>query len=270
MKDYYKINEISKLYGIGPDSLRYYEKLGVLKPKRGDNGYRLYSMKDFYKLNIIKDLRKLDFSMQQIKDYLDYQSIDNTLTLLQNEQALITKQLKELEAARLSILSRMDNLKAYSEIEAESFFLKAFPERPCLQLSAEITRDEETDFAVKKLQKKHGNKIPDLGSQSIGAFPSMEDFNKGVYGVFHSVFFILEPETEEYDFVLPAGHYVSCFYRGDYRQSPNRIREVLQFIEANNYKIMEEPFELYHIDNRYTMRQEEFLTEIQVRVNFIK
>ena len=35
MKDYYKIGEISRLYGIGTDSLRYYEELGIQKrPKR--------------------------------------------------------------------------------------------------------------------------------------------------------------------------------------------------------------------------------------------
>ena len=46
MKDYYKINEIARLYGIGVDSLRYYEKLGILKPRRDTNGYRLYNLKD--------------------------------------------------------------------------------------------------------------------------------------------------------------------------------------------------------------------------------
>ena len=35
MKDYYKINEIARLYGIGVDSLRYYEKLGILRPAPG-------------------------------------------------------------------------------------------------------------------------------------------------------------------------------------------------------------------------------------------
>ncbi|QYK67572.1 MerR HTH family regulatory protein [Paenibacillus sp. S02] len=97
MKDYYKISEILKLYGIGIDSLRYYEKLGVLKPQRDVNSYRIYGLNDMYKLNIIRDLRLLDFSMQQIKEYLDYQSIDNTLELLHEEQVLIQKQLKELQ-----------------------------------------------------------------------------------------------------------------------------------------------------------------------------
>ena len=41
MKDFYKISEISRLYGVGPDSLRYYERLGLLRPRRDeDNGSR--------------------------------------------------------------------------------------------------------------------------------------------------------------------------------------------------------------------------------------
>ena len=40
MKKYYKINEIAKLYHIGVDSLRYYEKVGLISPKRDENQYR--------------------------------------------------------------------------------------------------------------------------------------------------------------------------------------------------------------------------------------
>ena len=93
MKNYYKISEISKLYGIGPDSLRYYERLGILKPKRDTNQYRLYSLKDIYKLNLICDLRKLNFSMSQIKEYLDCQTVGNTLDILYREQELLKIQI---------------------------------------------------------------------------------------------------------------------------------------------------------------------------------
>jgi len=71
MKKYFKIGEIAKLYHIGTDSLRYYEKLGILTPKRSENDYRLYSLHDIWRLNVIRDLRNLDFSMEQIKDYLN-------------------------------------------------------------------------------------------------------------------------------------------------------------------------------------------------------
>lgn len=32
MKKFFKIGEISKLYGIGVDSIRYYEEIGIIKP----------------------------------------------------------------------------------------------------------------------------------------------------------------------------------------------------------------------------------------------
>ena len=68
MKEFFKIGEISKLYHIGADSLRYYEELGLLTPKRGENQYRQYSLHDLWRLNVIRDLRSLDFSMEQIKE----------------------------------------------------------------------------------------------------------------------------------------------------------------------------------------------------------
>ena len=44
MKDSYTIHEIASLYGVGPDALRYYERLGLVKPRRGENGYRIYDL----------------------------------------------------------------------------------------------------------------------------------------------------------------------------------------------------------------------------------
>jgi DNA-binding transcriptional MerR regulator/effector-binding domain-containing protein len=266
MKDYYKINEISKLYGIGTDSLRYYEKIGVLKPRRDKNDYRLYSLKDIYKLNIIRDLRQLDFSMQQIKEYLDCQSVDNTLQLLLKEQDVIQAQLKKLRTTEQIIRQRIHSLTKSAQTPDSCFTIKTFPNRPCLSLNTHITRDEEMDFAVKKLHRKHEHRIHDLGNQSIGAYVSVEDLEKGLLGVFHSVFFILEEKTKECDFILPAGDYLSYSYRGGYQQSPNRILEVLSYAKETGWQIQGEPFELYQIDNRDTILTEEFLTEIQVRV----
>lgn len=265
MKDYYKIHEISKLYGIGADSLRYYERIGVLKPHRGDNDYRLYSLKDIYKLNIIKDLRQLGMSMKQINEYLDDQNIENTVALLKEEQELIKRQMKELEETKRSIERRMEQITAFSKVK-EEFIIKEFPARPCLQLNTDITRDEEMDFAIKKLHQKHESRIRDFGSQSMGATIFCEDIENGVFGLFHSVFFILDQDQKKWDFILEEGKYLSFCYRGDYRQSHVRVQQVLDYAREQNYQVSDEILELYQIDNRYTIRPEEFLTEIQVRI----
>lgn len=266
MKDYYKINEISKLYGIGVDSLRYYERLGILKPARDVNDYRLYNLKDIYKLNIISDLRKLDFSMKQIKEYLEHQSIDNTLALLQEEEEYIAEQLKGLKLRKQLIKERMNALKEADIIAAGHYRVKNLEERPCVRLNEYIIRDEEMDFAVKKLHRKHEGKIRDFGNQAIGATVDIEDIEQGIAVGYNNVFFILEPKAKQYDFLIPEGSYLSCYYRGEYSKSRECIRNLLNYAGEKGYEIAGNPFELYIIDNRETMKTEEFLTEIQVRI----
>ncbi len=49
MKKHFKIGEISKLYNIGVDSIRYYEEIGLLNPDRSESGYRHYSIHDIWR-----------------------------------------------------------------------------------------------------------------------------------------------------------------------------------------------------------------------------
>lgn len=266
MKEYYKINEISKLYGIGIDSLRYYEKLDILKPRRDSNGYRLYRLREIYKLNMIRDLRQLDFSMKQIKDYLDHQCLENTLDLLQEEQSYIEGQLKKLRIRKQILQERIISLKTASQIQTGIFTVKNLPDRPCVQIKKHITRDEEIDFIMKKIHVKHESKIFDFGNQSVGASISMDDLKKGLRNVYNSVFFILKQNTKNFDFILPAGQYLSYYYRGNYEQNLDRIRETLSYANKMGQRLLSEPFEIYEIDNRDTIKTEEFLTEIQIRV----
>ena len=93
MKNLYQIQEICRLYHIGADSLRYYEKIGLIQPQRSEGNYRLYSLSDIWRLNVIRDMLKLGFSTRQIKTYLDARSIATTRSLLDEKEAGVTGQL---------------------------------------------------------------------------------------------------------------------------------------------------------------------------------
>lgn len=266
MKNYYKISEISRLYGIGPDSLRYYERLGILKPKRDANQYRLYSLKDIYKLNLICDLRKLNFSMAQIREYLDYQTVDNTLDILCREQSLLQQRLRELTEREQVIKERIETLRAAKSIASGPIVIKSFPRRLFVQEQAYITQDEEMDLLIQKLLRRHEKKIHNFGSQTIGAFLSTGDLLNGIANVYTSVFFILDNDTADDDCELPAGDYLSCYYRGNYDKNAACLKRMMEHIREHRLTALGEPFELFEIDNRDTMDAEEFLTEIQIQV----
>lgn len=63
-----KIHELSKQSGIHLETIRYYEKMGLmLEPKRLANGYRDYDEASLKQLKFIKTCRALDFSLAEIK-----------------------------------------------------------------------------------------------------------------------------------------------------------------------------------------------------------
>ena len=63
-----KISELSKSTHTNIETIRYYEKQGVLQsPKRLANGYRYYDEETIEQLNFIKKCRMLGFSLDNIK-----------------------------------------------------------------------------------------------------------------------------------------------------------------------------------------------------------
>ena len=65
-----KIHELSKQSGIHLETIRYYEKMGLMpEPKRLANGYRDYDEASFKQLKFIKTCRAIDFSLDEIKFY---------------------------------------------------------------------------------------------------------------------------------------------------------------------------------------------------------
>ena len=55
MKDTYNIGELAKELKINKETIRYYEKIGLLaQPKRDLNGYREYSKDDIKKITFIE------------------------------------------------------------------------------------------------------------------------------------------------------------------------------------------------------------------------
>ena len=129
MQKYFKIGEISKLYNIGPDSLRYYEELGILTPKRSDNNYRIYSLNDLWRLNVIRDLRALDFSMEQIKTYLTDRSIDSTEQMLQAELSALDQKIELLTLQRNNVKNNREYDSLSKEIEFQTLEIELSQKR---------------------------------------------------------------------------------------------------------------------------------------------
>lgn len=61
----YNIGLLAEIFGLAPQTIHYYERIGILNPQRDEkNGYRVYSDYDFQQLASIKKLRNADFTLK--------------------------------------------------------------------------------------------------------------------------------------------------------------------------------------------------------------
>lgn len=71
-KSSFAIGALSKRTGVNIETIRYYEKTGVLQPApRTEGGYRTYSSDDVRRLAFIRRARELGFSLDEVRALLD-------------------------------------------------------------------------------------------------------------------------------------------------------------------------------------------------------
>jgi transcriptional regulator, merR family len=90
-----KINEVVKLTGVSARTLQYYDEIGLLIPKKLDNGYRDYTDENLEKLQKILFYRFLKFKLNDIKELLK-EDVDN-LKILEQQRELIVKEKEKFE-----------------------------------------------------------------------------------------------------------------------------------------------------------------------------
>lgn len=100
------ISEVEKITGINKQAIRFYEKEGLISPKRNeDNSYRVYDAKEIRELKLIRVLRNTGMSVEDVRSVLEGRISLNEAVNTQRVQ--IENERKELA----SILELCDELK---------------------------------------------------------------------------------------------------------------------------------------------------------------
>ena len=97
------ITEVSKKYGLSADTLRYYERIGLIPPvHRNSSGNRDYTENDCKWVKFIKCLRSAGLSIEILIEYVDlFQKGSDTISarkeLLFEQRKQIAEKINELQ-----------------------------------------------------------------------------------------------------------------------------------------------------------------------------
>ena len=112
-------NEVAKAAGIGKDTLRYYEKIGLISiPPRGQNGYRQYPASVLDELRFIRLGQSVGFTLNEIKPAIPFiQNPKPDCPLLKNAIASqiqrIEDKMRELKQSRETLMRWQQKLEQH-------------------------------------------------------------------------------------------------------------------------------------------------------------
>ncbi|MBU5669215.1 MerR family transcriptional regulator [Peptoniphilus sp. MSJ-1] len=265
MKSKYKIGEIAKIYNISTDTLRLYEKMELLVPKRGENSYRYYTIFDVWKLNVIKTMKSLGVQLKDIKKFLENRSVEDEINLLEDEFSYIEEQIDDLFYQKNHIANRIEILKDAQNFKDDfKIFYKELPARKVVYIKTEITLDDEVDLAYTKLSNNVNDKIS-FFNRDFGMILSLNKAKKGSFSEYSKGFLIIENDMK-YEDEISQGNYMLIRFRGPYSNAKKAYEILFKEIEEKNLKTDNYFIERYIVDINLTDNEDEYLTEIQIRI----
>lgn len=70
-EEMHQIGEVASRVGLSLRTVRYYEEAGLVRPShRTDGGFRLYGEEQIARLNLVKQMKPLGFSLQEMRQLL--------------------------------------------------------------------------------------------------------------------------------------------------------------------------------------------------------
>ena len=119
-----KIGELSKTTGCSIQTIRYYEKEGLLStPERTEGNYRLYGERALKELEFIKHCRSLDIPLTDVKRLMELknnpeESCSSVNKLIAQQLALVNNRMRELKALKAELQQMASLCTTENTIEA--------------------------------------------------------------------------------------------------------------------------------------------------------
>ena len=120
-----KIAEVSKRYGISTDTLRYYERIGILQGiPRNASGIRDYNEANCKTVEFVKCMRDAGMSIEALTEYMDLfyrgdETMERRKAILQSQREDIRRRIVELEDALGRLDYKIDHYEDIMEHERD-------------------------------------------------------------------------------------------------------------------------------------------------------
>jgi len=166
----YRVREFADLAGVTVRALHHYDRLAVLRPKRTESGYRVYSLRDLERLEQVVALKFLGLPLKEIKTLLDREARRLPEVLRSQRLALEEKQ-RSLEQAIQAIRDAEQVIASGKPADIQ--VLAKIIEVIEMQENTEFMNKYYSEEAQAKLAGKRQEWTPELQAEATRAWSEL-------------------------------------------------------------------------------------------------
>ncbi|MCI8661907.1 MAG: MerR family transcriptional regulator [Hungatella sp.] len=270
MKEKMTVGEFAKLKNISQETLRHYDRMGLLKPQWTDEmtGYRYYSIFQYETLSTISELRDLGMPLKEIKEFLEKRDVDRTLLLLEERHQQLSLEIQRLSVIEKRIAHKLAHLKKYSAVKpSQEYEVKAFPERQILLWKQELKNGIPEEYGFAELEGQLKQFAPIFAENRYGIRVSLGDTIREYMFLFLDGYEKMEEQQSETIVnIIKEGKYACIFWKYETQELETFLDEFICRLMEDGRKPDEDVVMIAQVDLSVVGDVDQILYEIQVPI----
>ena len=269
MKNMFSAGELAEYQNISKQTLLYYDKIGLFRPSFVDpkNGYRYYSVEQLDYLDTILIMKKIGFSLNEIKHHMKNFTTENSIAFFRRQISVIEGKIRELSLIQNRLEHRCQQVEqVYQKEISEPAMTVA---KACCILCADV----EKPYSVKEISLATKQCYAQALAEDLPVFfqcgvsVPLEHIREGRFTEATLAFLTTEkiPSLPNVK-TLPQGLTAYLYHKGNYYDMADSYLKLIRFCQQNHLKIISDSYEFCINDYITSRYEEEFITKIMFYV----
>ncbi len=267
MKEYFTIGDMAEYSGLSAKKLRYYDEMGILSPrhKGPKSGYRYYTFTEFEKSILLKTMRDLDYSLEQIKNEFEKLTPERYLELLKYRSEDITNKVQKLQQMQRFLRGRVMELETVISMPRDRCFVTPIQSLTGIIYPIQNQSSEGLRQKIREIEKEQND---GANIALILRMISKEDLESGKLTDYSYFFVILNNFTgfEDKIQVIPEQNYAVTYCPVPKHKSSKCWKKLLGYIEESDYEICGDGIKRIVIEQGVIMESNEYVSMLGIPV----
>lgn len=257
-------SQFANEHHVNKRTLHYYDEIGLFSPQyKGENGYRYYDISQGMLFELIKTLKDLNLSIEEIKQLIAFFDEQKFLQMTFDKQKEIDQQIAQLQKTKKCLAYKQEHLLLCQNVQ--DMEIKVLKKEKDIFSTIPYPTNDDDNFSLFQYIQKYFD--PQQYRLKVGSFIALEKILKKQFDDYDGLFspFISSVPNNTL-LIKEKGHYLCGYLQGTWKRLPLLYQNMLDYATQHHYKLVGYAFE-ESLNDLIMNDEKNNITEISIKID---